>query len=148
LFARYGGAPKKHPATSTPCCKSWPNSSNKESSDAFHPLSRAQGRVGTSFVAAHLAMALAEAGHDVTAIDFTRQDSLKLYFGLPPIQPLPDLEAQSEETLKVAASGCVRATACPMRGFCRRLANGELPFRTTAMSSPMSPSAMSPCAIC
>lgn len=88
-----------------------------------------KGGVGTSFVAAHLAMALAEAGHDVTAIDFTRQDSLKLYFGLPPIQPLPDLDAQSEETLKVAGVWLRqghRLSNAP--DFAEGLANGELPL--------------------
>jgi cellulose biosynthesis protein BcsQ len=88
-----------------------------------------KGGAGTSFVAAHLALALAEAGHDVTAIDFTRQDSLKLYFGLPPIQPLPDLEGQSEETLKVAGVWLRqghRLSNAP--DFAEALANGELPL--------------------
>jgi cellulose biosynthesis protein BcsQ len=88
-----------------------------------------KGGSGTSFIAAHLALALAEAGHDVTAIDFTRQDALKLYFGLPPIQPLPDLDSQPEDTLKIAGVWLkqgYRAANAP--DFPASLANGELPL--------------------
>jgi cellulose biosynthesis protein BcsQ len=88
-----------------------------------------KGGTGTSFVAAHLALALAEAGHDVTAIDFTRQDALKLYFGLPPIQPLPDLDSQPEDTLKVAGVWLKQGhRASNAEGFPQAAANGELPL--------------------
>lgn len=88
-----------------------------------------KGGAGTSFVAAHLALALAETGQNVTAVDMTRQDSLKLYFGLPPIQPLPDLEAAPEEALKVGGVSLrqgYRASNLP--DFPQSLANGELPL--------------------
>jgi chromosome partitioning protein len=45
-----------------------------------------KGGVGTTFLTAQLAMHLAERGHEVTAIDLTFQDSLKLYFGVRPSQ--------------------------------------------------------------
>lgn len=48
-----------------------------------------KGGVGTSFVAAQIAIHLAQRGHDVSALDFTYQDALKLFFGLTPAQPLP-----------------------------------------------------------
>jgi len=47
------------------------------------------GGVGTTFLAAHLALGLAARGHDVTAIDFSHADALKLFFGLPPAQEVP-----------------------------------------------------------
>jgi cellulose biosynthesis protein BcsQ len=88
-----------------------------------------KGGSGTSFLAAHLAMALAEAGHDATAIDLTRQDALKLYFGLPPIQPLPDLESPPEDTLKVAGVWLKQGhRASNQPGFPAAAANGELPL--------------------
>lgn len=50
-----------------------------------------KGGVGTSFIAAQLAILLAGRGHEVTALDFTYQDALKLHFGLLPAQPLPNM---------------------------------------------------------
>jgi hypothetical protein len=47
------------------------------------------GGVGTTFLAAHLALGLAARGHDVTAIDFTHADALKTFFGLPPAHDVP-----------------------------------------------------------
>lgn len=47
------------------------------------------GGVGTTFLAAHLALALAARGHEVTAIDFTNTEALKLFFGLRPSQQVP-----------------------------------------------------------
>lgn len=88
-----------------------------------------KGGVGTSFVAAHLAMALAEAGHSATAIDMTRQDSLKLYFGLKPISEIPDLEAPENQGLTIGGVSLRqgwRATHSPT--FANSLDNGELPF--------------------
>ena len=52
-----------------------------------------KGGVGTSFIAAQLAIHLAQRGHDVSALDFTYQDSLKLYFGLTPAQGLPSFSS-------------------------------------------------------
>jgi cellulose biosynthesis protein BcsQ len=50
-----------------------------------------KGGVGTTFVAAQLAVQLAQRGHDTVALDCTYQDSLKLYFGLTPAQRIPDM---------------------------------------------------------
>ncbi|HWU02774.1 MAG TPA: cellulose synthase operon protein YhjQ/BcsQ, partial [Novosphingobium sp.] len=57
-----------------------------------------KGGVGNSFLAAQLAIGLAEAGHRVVALDATAQDSLKLYFGLRTLQPLPDFEDAAEDS--------------------------------------------------
>ncbi|CAM5604014.1 ParA family protein [Sphingobium scionense] len=61
-----------------------------------------KGGVGTSFIAAQLAIHLAQRGHDVSALDFTYQDSLKLYFGLTPAQNLPELNDGSAEQIAVS----------------------------------------------
>ncbi|MGC4251853.1 MAG: cellulose synthase operon protein YhjQ/BcsQ [Sphingobium sp.] len=50
-----------------------------------------KGGVGTTFLAAHLAIFLARQGHEVAALDFTYQDALKLSFGLLPTQQLPEI---------------------------------------------------------
>ncbi|TPG42573.1 ATPase [Sphingomonas koreensis] len=47
-----------------------------------------KGGTGSSFIAAQLALAMAAHGRDVTAIDFTYQEGLKLHFGLGPTQQL------------------------------------------------------------
>lgn len=55
------------------------------------------GGVGTSFVAAHLALGLAARGHQVAAVDFAHADALKLFFGMLPTQALPEIgEAEDE----------------------------------------------------
>ncbi|WP_206241787.1 cellulose synthase operon protein YhjQ/BcsQ [Novosphingobium terrae] len=88
-----------------------------------------KGGSGTSFVAAHLAMALAEAGHATTAIDFTRQDSLKLYFGLTPAQQLPDLDLPSDQGLTIAGVSLRQGhRVSKAADFARALAEGELPL--------------------
>lgn len=50
-----------------------------------------KGGVGSSFIAAQLAMQLAERGHQVTAIDFTYQGALKLNFAILPSQSLANM---------------------------------------------------------
>ena len=62
----------------------------------------AKGGVGTTFIAAQLALRIAKRGHAVTAIDFTYQDSLKLHFGLLPKQTLPSLAQGSSQPLAIA----------------------------------------------
>lgn len=62
----------------------------------------AKGGTGTSFIAAHLAMHLAQQGHEVVALDFTYQDALKLYFGLLPTQSLVELRGSGSSPLAVA----------------------------------------------
>ena len=47
-----------------------------------------KGGTGTTTIAANLALLLAGLGRDVTAIDFARQGSLKLHFGVKPDQKL------------------------------------------------------------
>lgn len=61
-----------------------------------------KGGTGTSFIAAHLAMHLASQGHDVVALDFTYQDSLKLFFGLLPAQPLAEFHGSHGSALAVS----------------------------------------------
>jgi len=60
-----------------------------------------KGGVGTTFLAAQLAMHLAARGHQVTAIDFTHQDSLKLHFGMLPSQPLADMALTAGDAMVV-----------------------------------------------
>ena len=54
-----------------------------------------KGGVGTTFLMARLAIALAGRGHDVSAVDCTTQEALKLYFGLSPAQTLEMLDAEA-----------------------------------------------------
>lgn len=61
-----------------------------------------KGGVGTSFIAAQLAIALAGKGHDVTAVDFTYQDALKLFFGLLPTQPLMEMGQATSQSMVVS----------------------------------------------
>lgn len=73
-----------------------------------------KGGVGTSFIAAQLAMHLARRGHAVTALDFTCQDSLKLFFGLRPAQMLPEMadavcDATPGDTIMVQGVNIVSA---------------------------------------
>ena len=60
-----------------------------------------KGGVGTTFLTAQIAMGMAERGHDVLAIDFTWQDSLKLFFGIAPSQELPRLGEASDDEMVV-----------------------------------------------
>ncbi|MET0374178.1 MAG: cellulose synthase operon protein YhjQ/BcsQ [Rhizorhabdus sp.] len=60
-----------------------------------------KGGVGTTFLTAQLAMHLAERGHQVTAIDFTFQDSLKLHFGMLPSQQMVGMSYSAGDTMVV-----------------------------------------------
>lgn len=71
----------------------------------------AKGGVGTTFVAAQLALAIAQRGPQVTAIDFTYQDSLKLHFGLLPRQFAPGFEASRSGPLAIAGVELINAHA-------------------------------------
>jgi chromosome partitioning protein len=59
------------------------------------------GGVGTTFLTAHLALGLATRGHDVTAIDFTHADALKLFFGMLPAQEIPAMTDAASEGIVV-----------------------------------------------
>ena len=61
-----------------------------------------KGGVGTSFLTAALAATLVKRGRQVAAIDFTFQDSLKLYFGLLPNQPLAALSHPRGDAMVVS----------------------------------------------
>ncbi|MCC2976776.1 cellulose synthase operon protein YhjQ/BcsQ [Sphingomonas sp. PL-96] len=54
-----------------------------------------KGGVGTTFLTARLAMSLADRGHQVSAVDCTAQESLKLFFGLSPSQTLEMLDGEA-----------------------------------------------------
>ncbi|MET0249942.1 MAG: cellulose synthase operon protein YhjQ/BcsQ [Sphingobium sp.] len=82
-----------------------------------------KGGVGTSFIAAQLAILLAQRGHEVTALDFTYQDALKLYFGLLPAQRLPDMASHSGEATVVSGVELLSAHELGRDpAFARRLA--------------------------
>jgi len=90
-----------------------------------------KGGVGTSFIAAQLSILLAERGHEVTALDFTYQDALKLYFGLLPAHKLPDMASHAGEATVVSGVELLSAHE-PARdpAFARRLSEegGAKPF--------------------
>ncbi|WP_439533741.1 cellulose synthase operon protein YhjQ/BcsQ [Polymorphobacter sp.] len=60
-----------------------------------------KGGVGATFIAAQLAIRLAEPGREVVAIDCTGQDSLKLHFGLRPAQSLESVADTGANALVV-----------------------------------------------
>jgi len=61
-----------------------------------------KGGVGSTFLTAQIAMHLSARGHQVTAIDFTYQDSLKLHFGMLPNQALVEMSFGGGETMMVS----------------------------------------------
>lgn len=82
-----------------------------------------KGGVGTSFIAAQLSILLAQRGHEVTALDFTYQDALKLYFGLLPAQKLPDMASHAGEATVVSGVELLSAHELARDpAFARRLA--------------------------
>lgn len=90
-----------------------------------------RGGTGTSFLAATTAIALSRAGHDVTALDFARNGTLKLHFGLGPGDSLPRLDAPVEETASASAQGVALRRAWEMSlqpDFAQGLANGDFGF--------------------
>lgn len=64
-----------------------------------------KGGVGTTFLAAHLAMGLSESaamegvGDDVVLMTLSPHDLTPLHFGLPPAQRLPSLDAPAEASV-------------------------------------------------
>lgn len=61
-----------------------------------HPLT---GGAGGTFIASHVAMALTEAGAEVTVLTIAGRDTLPLHFGLPPALTLPALFAPAEDAV-------------------------------------------------
>lgn len=61
-----------------------------------------KGGTGTTFVAAHVAVALCEAGAEVTVLTMARRDTMPLHFGLPPALTLPSLFAPAEDGVLAA----------------------------------------------
>ncbi len=59
------------------------------------------GGVGNTFLAAHLALGLAARGHQVAAVDFTHADALKLFFGMLPVQEVPEIGVAEGEGIIV-----------------------------------------------
>jgi len=60
-----------------------------------------KGGAGTTFLTAQLAMHLAERGHEVTAVDLTCQDSLKIHFGMLPSQTVAGMALDDGDTMVV-----------------------------------------------
>lgn len=86
------------------------------------------GGVGTTFLASHLALGLAASGHDVTAIDFTQADPLKLFFGMPPAQEIPALIDPTSEGVVVDGVELLSGYGASQGGaFARLLADRTVP---------------------
>jgi chromosome partitioning protein len=88
------------------------------------------GGVGTTFLTARLALGLAARGHDVTAIDFTYADALKLFFGMLPAQEIPAMTDATTEGIVVDGVELLSGYAAVQSGaFDRLLARlGTSPF--------------------
>ena len=82
----------------------------------------AKGGVGTTFLAAQLALGAARRGRQVTAVDLTGQDSLKLHFGVLPKQSLPDFESSSREMMAIADVNLIGASASQQKNNLRNRA--------------------------
>ena len=100
-----------------------------------------KGGVGTTFLTAHLAMRLAERGHQVTAIDFTHQDSLKLHFNMLPSQQLTGMHFGADETMVVHGVEVMNGFAIAQEGeFLDMLARPDKlvfdPLRITLVDVP------------
>ena len=78
-----------------------------------------KGGVGTTFIAAQLALRLAQRGQEVAAVDCTYQESLKLHFGLRPTQTVANIG--DEQPGSMVVSGVVL-----MNGYSL---GGASPFR-------------------
>jgi cellulose biosynthesis protein BcsQ len=72
-----------------------------------------KGGAGTTFIAAHIAMALSEAGADVTVLTTTQRDTMPLHFGLQPAMSLPSLFAPAEDAVLAAGIDLRSLTTAP-----------------------------------
>ncbi|MFC0205122.1 cellulose synthase operon protein YhjQ/BcsQ [Novosphingobium soli] len=61
-----------------------------------------KGGAGTTFMAAHMAMSLSEAGANVTVLSVAPRDTLPMHFGLQPALTLPSLFAPAEDAVLVS----------------------------------------------
>lgn len=88
------------------------------------------GGVGTSFLAANLSLALAACGHNVTAIDFTHVDALKLFFGMLPAHEIPAMIDSESEGIVVDGVEILSGYAAARSGVFERLLKHRtaLPF--------------------
>ncbi|WP_380779670.1 cellulose synthase operon protein YhjQ/BcsQ [Sphingomonas sp. R86520] len=88
------------------------------------------GGAGTTFLAARLALGLAARGHDVTAIDFTHADALKLFFGMLPTQEIPAMTDATTEGIVVDGVELLSGYAAVQSGAFDRLLTrlGTSPF--------------------
>lgn len=68
-----------------------------------------KGGTGTTFVSAHLALGLAEAGADVTVVSLAARDTLPMHFGLPPSTTLSGLIGPREDAVVVSGIDLRRA---------------------------------------
>ena len=81
-----------------------------------------KGGAGTTFLAAHLAMTLAEAGADVTVLTHCELDPLALHFGLPSAESLPPLHAPADRAVVVGGIDLRSAAgAADPAGFVQQL---------------------------
>jgi chromosome partitioning protein len=88
------------------------------------------GGVGTTFLTARLALGLAARGHDVSAIDFTHADALKLFFGMLPAQEIPAMTDATTEGFVVDGVELLSGYAAVQSGAFGRLIarSGTSPF--------------------
>lgn len=90
-------------------------------------MNSSKGGVGNTFLTAQLALHLAGRGHDVTAVDFTFQDSLKMHFGFSPEQRVPEIGCPISEDLVAFGISLRQGHAEARReDFWLRLRAGEL----------------------
>jgi chromosome partitioning protein len=75
-----------------------------------------KGGVGSTFIAAQLALGLAQRGQEVAAIDCTYQDSLKLHFGLRPSQSLANVGEGEAGALVVSGVALMNGHALSRNG--------------------------------
>lgn len=86
-----------------------------------------RGGVGSTFISGNLAIALAQAGHTVTAIDFAERGTLALHFGLGPDQPVTEIDGPLTEEHAPMGVALRRADALVRNGTLEEaLALGKL----------------------
>lgn len=85
-----------------------------------------KGGVGSTAMCAHIAMQLSVLGHQVTAVDGTWQDTLKLYFGLLPDQELVEMTNPLGDAMVVSGVDIMNGFALlHSPAFLKQLENGH-----------------------